>query len=476
MGFRAGLGFSGMAGIGTVLVQLAQVMLYARFLDAHDFGFISLVTAIQNGCFVFSDLGLTNAVVSRQVTANRELASFLGWMTLAGCGFGVVSMIAASIVAETMGVGALGAVVGLIGVNVITASPAQFFTALFQSRFRFGMIATAEVSSAVIGLGTGVAMVYSGFGIVGAVAGYSAQAVSRAIVLGVMARTVWSPSIRCDLATLRKHAFFGGYQVGDRGVQFLAAHMDRVIVGAIMGMRLLGVYYLANQICSRVINVLNPIINRVLFPFLVAVRHEKTDLGARYRRGLVLIGAVGAPIFVVIAAVPKSFSFVMLGHGWGEAVAVVQVLALLGILSAFVNPIGSLLLACDRVDWGFRLNVFAVIAAALGMAMGSAGWGLVGAAWGVLTAFCVVQVPVVLWIQARLAGISGREVLSFVWPFGVACCGSFLAVELGIWMVQVEAPVNRLALAVGLGEAAFYAFLYLAGRRLVREAFELLEA
>jgi polysaccharide transporter, PST family len=153
--------------------------------------------------------------------------------------------------------------------------------------------------------------------------------------------------------------------------------------------------------------------------------------------------------------VAPDFVAVALGERWSEAVPVIQILAVVGMIHSVQTLSGEVLLAVGRAGWLLRFTLLSFVSAVVAFAVG-VHWGIVGVATSYVVATALVE-PVRTWLASRALGISP-------WRFyaalaGVAQATALMAAALlGTRAALVAAgaqPFPRLIVLVLVGGAAY---------------------
>lgn len=124
-----------------------------------------------------------------------------------------------------------------------------------------------------------------------------------------------------------------------------------------MGAQALGFYTLAWNLIIQPLQKLNPIITRVAFPVFAKLQDDNARLKRGYMSTLNILSAMNFPYFFGLAVVAPLLVPVVFGMQWLPSILLMQILCVVGLLRSTGNPIGSLLLAKGRADWGFKWNL-----------------------------------------------------------------------------------------------------------------------
>jgi teichuronic acid exporter len=120
-----------------------------------------------------------------------------------------------------------------------------------------------------------------------------------------------------------------------------------------MGVEALGIYNLAYQIVTIPVLKINPIITRVAFPVFSKNHQNQVLLTDGFLHMTKLLSLVSFPILMGLTAVSNVFILTIFGQRWLDAVPVLQIMAVVGILRVLMNPNGSVILAKGKANIAF---------------------------------------------------------------------------------------------------------------------------
>ncbi len=184
-------------------------------------------------------------------------------------------------------------------------------------------------------------------------------------------------------------------------VTYMAANVDYLVIGALVGPAALSVYVLAFRFASAVPALVgNPVTQMALVDLSRASDVESRDRVCRLvvHRAL-LLGAFG----VLVVAVVASLLALVLGGEWSEVAPVMAVLALAVPARLLLGVTVALAITSGRATRVIRWEVLRVVALACATA-GGARWGL-GGATVAATAATATSIVIVHLRARHLAGL-----------------------------------------------------------------------
>jgi O-antigen/teichoic acid export membrane protein len=374
----------------TTVLTVVQGLVVARFLGPGQYGLMAAAVVVVGLGKTFADGGMSAAVVTRQMS--RETLSSLFWFNMAtGFAIALLVLLSAPLVADFYRAPGVAEIVRWAALIFVLAPAGAQFGQLLHRELDFRRLALQQVIPAAFGTAVAVPAAASGAGAVSLIWAMLATTAVNSIMTAWVAWRRWPPTHGFSWTLLRPHFGFGAYQMGERALNFAQTNVDYVLIGRFLGPAALGSYSLAYNLVSRPLFVINPTVTRVAFPIFARRQDDDGALRRGYLQVVRLIAYVTLPLLAGLAIVAPEFVRVALGAKWESSVAIMQILCLLGIFRCLANPVGSVFLAKDRPDIGFKGNAVSFVVM-VGLLLIAVQYGLIATAWA------GVGVTVALWI------------------------------------------------------------------------------
>ena len=238
-----------------------------------------------------------------------------------------------------------------------------------------------------------------------------------------------------------------------------------MIIGSLLGADALGFYNLAWNLIIQPISRINPVLTRVAFPVFAKLQMDREALKSGYLKMLRLLATTNFAALFGIAAVAPNLVPVVFGERWLPVVPLIQILSLVALIRAVINPVGSLLLSKGRADLGFKWNLALLFSQGLGVVVGSS-FGLRGVASALLFLHVAYFFLSYKFLVAPLLGPCWGPYVKTMAPAFCISCTMGLAVW-GSLLCLGQANLDpRLLLALGVGGGvAYFIVVSLATRR-----------
>jgi O-antigen/teichoic acid export membrane protein len=352
----SGVRWTSLGGAVAAGLNLVQTLVVARLLVPADFGLMAsamVVIALGNA---FADAGLAAAIVARPAT--RAQLSSLYWLNFAvGAAVCAVVVAVAPLIADFYDQPRLQGIIRVVALVFLISSVGQQFAWLLEKELRFRPLGLTQIAGSAAGTLAAVAYAALGAGVWALVLAALVTSAVTSLLLVAVAWRRWRPSLRLRWHEVRGFLDFGLYQMGERTVNYLASNTDYILIGRYLGPGALGTYSIAYQLAIKPVTYLNPMLNRVAFPIFATRQDDDAAIRRGYLHVVRLVAYATLPLLVGLAAVAPDFIDVVLGDRWRGSAPVLSVLCGVGILRSLANPIGSVLLAKNRPDLGFKGNV-----------------------------------------------------------------------------------------------------------------------
>ncbi len=188
---------------------------------------------------------------------------------------------------------------------------------------------------------------------------------------------------------------------------------------------------MAYEIATMATSELFAPVCRVLLPGYAKLAHDPEALRRSFVDGFALIMMIAAPVAIGIGLVADPMVRLLLGDKWLEAIPMLQVLAIFGLIQVLSSNIGPLLLAMGRprlvmivnairVGFGIPLTVFATLY-----------WGVTGTIWWSLVATSFVFSITILALAVGIINVSYARLFAAVWR----SFGALFIMVIAVWFV-----------------------------------------
>ena len=399
--------------IGTIVIAVAALLklsVLARLLDKADFGLMALVTFVMGFMNLFSDMGLTSAILHKQDISKQEYAS-LYWFNV---GFSVflygILMALTPLVATFYDEPELGFLIPLLGLNLLISAFGRIYKTIEFKHLLFKRITIFEIIAAILSLVFAVYLAIEDYGVLALVYSALLQYVVQNLLYFAYGIRKYGLLARFRFQETKPFLRIGIYQVGGQVINYFNRDMDILLIGKFFGPDLLGGYSLAKQLVSRPAQILNPILVKVASPALAMFQTQKEELKKNYLRLVSMVAKINMLVYGITIIFAPIIVEIFYGHDFVELTTLVRILCIYMIFRAIGNPIGSLVIATGKTHLEFIWNSITLLVLPIFIYLGSR-VGINAVAWGLSLAMLLLFYPSWKMLVHKMTGASFKEYL-----------------------------------------------------------------
>ncbi len=430
--------------LSKVALSLLQVAVLARLLAPSDFGLMALVTAVIAFAQIFSDMGISNAIIHHQKISQEALSSLYWLNVLASAALMLLLMLLGPFIAMWYQEPKMQTILTAVATTFLIVALSQQLRIIAEKKLLFPQLAIIELTASLLGFLVSVTIAYAGGGVYALVAGMLVSVIATTVLSWWILADGWRPLWRLRLDEVREFLSFGAYTIGFSLTNTINMQADVLIGGRVLGTSSLGVYTLPKQLSLRLAMMINPIVTRVGMPLMARIQNDRSLLKSIYLKTLLMTASVNFPLYFMITIFSQEIVAIVFGDQWNESVPILRILALWALVRSTGNPVGSLLFALGRAKlmfwWSFCQMLFWIPIFWVG-----AKFGIHGLAISLLFSMVLTVVP--LWyILVRPS--CGAEFFEYFKQLLVPFAISALAAGIG-WGAALPFEMRVLRVCVG---------------------------
>lgn len=167
---------------------------------------------------------------------------------------------------------------------------------------------------------------------------------------------------------------------------YLFHNIDDIFVGKLLGISSLGIYQLAYKLSTLPIYETGEIFGRVTFPVYTKISRDSSRLKRAFSKVTVTISLLVIPIGLLLVVFARDIVNIILGNEWLEAVTVIRLLAVFGILRSISGSITPLLYSIKKQEYAMKIMLLGLITLVLLLIPLIRSFGINGAAISTIVA------------------------------------------------------------------------------------------
>ncbi|WP_457095914.1 lipopolysaccharide biosynthesis protein [Lysobacter sp. P5_B9] len=324
---KHGVGWGGLSVAANFLLQLGFMYVMARLLEPADFGLMALALVGLRFLSYFAQLGITPAIIQKNVLTDGDIAAALSVTILISGFFYAACVVAAPWLSTFYGMPELAPIARMLALNFILNGLSAISMGLLRREARFKQVSIIETLAYTLGyVLVGLTLAHFGFGVWALVWANLAQA-AAVLILGY---AVTRHSLRLRHAAAERNHFlhFGGRYSVIGFLEFLTSNLDSVVIGKLAGAGPAGIYSRALLLANLPVEKPANVISRALFPTLCALSGRKQDQYVGYLLSTLIVGAFAFSVSIGVSTAAGPIVLAVLGAKWEASIPVLQVLAL----------------------------------------------------------------------------------------------------------------------------------------------------
>jgi O-antigen/teichoic acid export membrane protein len=439
-----------LAGDGGIqVVRVISNLLLTRLLNPEAFGVMVVITLVQQGLVMFSDVGIQPAIVQNK-RGDDQVFLDTAWTTqvIRGVMLSLVTWALAWPVAIYSREPSLAHYLPVAGLSSL--ADGFLSTKVFTSdrHLSLGRLTLLNVGSSAFGLVVRVtwalisptvwALVWAGL-----LATILRVILSHWVIPGPVNRFRW------ERDALRELVHFGRWVFLSTILTFVALQLDKIVFVQLIPLSLLGIYNIGLMLCRLPLETMQKIISNVAFPVFSRLKDSEGNFELAYAR-------VRAPLMVGCGAVLSFLTLagplvaqILYSARYHDAGWIMQLVAVGIWFQALGATNVTALLALGLPKWLAAGNLAKICSMAVVLPLSYQRWGFPGALLGM----SVVEISkyLVEAYQVRSRGLKG-------WGVDIGLTAAVLACAAAALGLHVWAPAERGAwIKIALASMVFLA-------------------
>ena len=395
-----------------ILISLASQIILGRLLLPADFGLVAMTAPVISFLELFKDLGLSQAVVTREEFTTRDLNA-LYWLGIAlsvACALvlAAVSPIVAGLYREPQ----VCPIMIALAAQMPLASLGGHASALMARRMKYAAIAVVEVVAAGVTLITAVLSVWLGARYWGLVIGVACGAITRAVL--DLWLSGWRPGPPAWTENTRGLIGFGGQLTMSSFLGYCTYYFDNIAVGALFGPATLGLFDRSFSLVLRPLSSVTAPISRVAIPLLARSRADAESYRSSYSALLKGLVGLGTPGLIVLSLSSRDVISFLLGANWLGMTTMFSAICVAAIFTPLSGSSAWLFVSQERPGEQVKIGLISSLMIIVGMVA-----GLPFGANGVAIAYALIA-PFVhgcySWAAARKGPVSRLDIVRTLAP------------------------------------------------------------
>lgn len=386
---KRGFVYTAIAKYSGILISLGVTAVLSRLLPPKDFGVIAVAFVFITFFSIFSDMGLSSAIVQKRNLTKSDLKSLFSFTAYVGLLLAIIFFFASWPIAEFYNDTQLIIICQLLSVNVFFATLVIVPNGLLFRDKRFKFIGIRTIVIQLIFAIISVAAALFGAGIYALLI----NPIGSAVLLFFISYAKYPVgfSFVPRLEAIRKVASYSVYTFGFSIINYFTRNLDKLLIGKAFGMSPLGYYEKSYRLMLLPVQNLTQVITPVLHPALADYQNNIKSQVYKYLKLIEILAIIGFPISVFLFFSSEDLILIVFGKQWMPSVPVFQILSLSVGLQICGSSSGSFYLATNKTKQLFYIGCANTLVNVSGLFIGI---------------YCIgsVEGVAVMWVATMLLG------------------------------------------------------------------------
>lgn len=364
----SGIAYTALEKYSNIVVQLAITAILARLLAPADFGVVAVATVIITFFALFTDMGISTAIVQNKTLTEKDLSNIFSFTLWSGIILAGLFFTSSWVIGNYYKSNTLIIICQLLSLNLFTSSITIVPNALFYKHKDFKYIAlrglTIQISCGILGIAAALlgARLYA--------------LVIPPILSGIL---MFAISIRrypqrlqltWGLVSIRKIFSYSVYQFMFNIINYFSRNLDKLVIGKKLGMNQLGYYQKSYSLMMLPLQNITAVVTPVIHPIFSDFQDDLNKLASGYEKIIRLLAFIGLPLTVGLFFTAKELTLIFFGPQWMPSVPVFKILAVSAGIQVILSSSGSIFQASGDTKSLFICGLFSSILNVSGILFG----------------------------------------------------------------------------------------------------------
>lgn len=348
--------WTGLEKILTQVVHFVIGVILARLLSPLDYGVIGMLTIFIAIANVFTDSGLSSALIQKKDRTDTDYSTIFYFNLLVAIFFYCLLYVTSPFIADFYNMPILKDVTRVVAISLIITG----FTAVQSTRLRinlqFRKLSIITISGMFVSGVTGLILAFNGFGVWALVIQTVAGNLFCSVCIWYVAK--WYPSLEFSKESFKGLWRVGSKLLGSSLINTLYGNTYTLVIGKTFTGEQVGYYNRGNQYALLPMQSVQDMAVKVNFPVLSKLQGDDERLILAYKKLMTVPLYLLYPILVGLAVIAPYLIPIMIGEKWIPCVPILQVLCIGYMLSPLTSLNLNLLYVKGRTDLVLKLEFF----------------------------------------------------------------------------------------------------------------------
>lgn len=364
----SGVFYTAIAKYSGIIIALVVTGILSRLLTSTDFGVVAIATVIISFFNIFTDIGLSAAIIQKKDFTEEDLSNIFSFTIWVGIGVSVLFFLCSWAIGVYYESSTLITLCQMLSINLLFASVNIVPNALFYKNKEFRFLAIRTLSVQLLAGAIAIFVALMGGGLYALLI----NPILSSILLFVISYKRYPQKVRLTwgLVSIRKIFSYSAYQFLFNIINYFSRNLDKLLIGKYMGMSLLGYYEKSYRTMMLPLQNITQVITPVMHPIFSDYQNDLNRLAAAYEKIIRFLAFIGFPLTVLLFFTAKEIILILYGDQWVPSIPVFRILSLSVGIQVILASSGSIFQAANDTRSMFMSGLFSAILNVAGIIIG----------------------------------------------------------------------------------------------------------
>jgi O-antigen/teichoic acid export membrane protein len=366
------------------LTFMASIIL-ARLLGPTEFGLIGMVSVFIAVGIIIVNSGLSSSLIRTQNADDSDFSTVFYLNLAISIIVFLLFYIAAPYISDFYAQEILTDIIRLYCLSFVISAFSSVQLTILEKNMQFRRIMLINIPGTIIGIILGISLGYLGYGVWSIVWMYLSTLVINTFILWSFSS--WKPSLLFSFEKMKYHFGFGYKLLLSGLLNTVFSNLYNVVIGKLFAVQSLGYFERARNFNEYPVGILTGVIDKVTYPLLSKIQHEKERIAEIYKQLLQFSFFITVPLMFGAAAIAYPLFGLILGDKWLPAAQYFQIICLASMFYPVHAFNINILKIYGRSDLFLKLEIIKKVVLVLGIIIAFP-FGIIGLVWSsVITSF-----------------------------------------------------------------------------------------
>lgn len=336
--FVSGVFYTSLAKYSGIIIHLIITAVLARILKPEDFGVIALATVFIHFFNTLTEAGIGPAIIQKKEFQKKDYDALFLITALIGVVFSIIFFFISPMIGRYYDNLTLTDVCKWLSILILFSSLDIVPNNLLIKQKRFDVIAYRTVTIQIV---CGIASIYAAYVGWGVYALLLSAVLSKVLIFSV--NYLRNPlKFSYDFSCLNGIKSYSTYQFLFNLLRYLVRNIDKMIIGKMMGMNLLGFYEKSYRLMMLPLQNITFVVTPVLQPLFSDYQNDFKSMGNKYLKLLNYMAYISFPLTALLFFTARELILIVFGDQWEPSVMPFRILALSVEIQVLQSTVGAM--------------------------------------------------------------------------------------------------------------------------------------